>query len=705
MSFLNPLFLIALLTAAIPLLIYLLNVRKPKKVLFSTLAFFDSLKQSALKRIRIKRFLLLAVRILAILMLVIAAARPYLPSGFGTASEGEPKAIVILIDNSPSMEQVDQDGPYFDQAVKLAEELIEMADPDDRFMLNVTNGESLSAPFVSPDGALARISGVQVANKGNYTEERLRESVRRLQQVQEPNRYIYFITDAQATQLQQVAEGDPVENEDIQLQLFTLGTADPSNTGIEGVELETVTEGETEHVRLRSSVKNYGINRAQNQFLSFIVDGELVSQQPIDLSPNSSGEFLFRVPASDRSNIPVELQIEGDELTFDNRFFAAVQLPDVRNIAVITEQDDNAGFQSYLTPMLEVMNQDLERFDVTFYTINQLQASELASYDAVVLDGVQSIPDYLSQAVLDLVQGGGGALLMPAADGSIDSYNRLLGFGNSGRYGDVIGSYGSFDVIDRMAVPELGHPIIDTIFEKPEDEEVRLNVPEIFYYYQIEQGSGGDSFSILSTRTGNSFLQENRVGNGRMIYSAVGSDPGWSNFPVKPFFAPLFFRTVEYLAHGEGPSLNIHTLGEPFRAVIPEPVEDASITKDEESVNPEVQQRFDGTMLRYDGIEWTPGWLFLTADGNKRLHSVNRDAMESALNSLDNSEAEELMRKVIGNVNVIQADSDRETLHTELASASFGKEIWFWFIIAAIILLMAESMISRFYKVETMVMK
>jgi hypothetical protein len=45
-----------------------------------------------------------------------------------------------------------------------------------------------------------------------------------------------------------------------------------------------------------------------------------------------------------------------------------------------------------------------------------------------------------------------------------------------------------------------------------------------------------------------------------MVYSAIGSDPGWSNFPIKPFFAPLFFRTIDHIVQGEGAVLNTHTL-------------------------------------------------------------------------------------------------------------------------------------------------
>lgn len=700
MSFLNPLFLIALIAAAIPLLIYLLNVRKPKKVRFSTLAFFDSLKQTALKRLKLKRLLLLAVRMLAILMLVLAAARPLLPGSFGSLmNDGEPKAIVVLIDNSPSMQQVDQNGPYFDQALEIADELIGMADSDDNILLNVTNGESLPFPFVSKSGALTRLSDFSIKNKGNYLADRIENAFRRLEEAPEPNKQIYIISDGQETQLSELTESSYSDHQE-SVHFIRVGSAEPANTGVESVELESsVSEGK-EDLSLRVNIRNYGVREARNQFLNLSIAGELISQQAIQLDAGQTEEYIFPITNSDDKSISAEVFIEGDELTFDDRYYVTIQLPDSRSVAVISEQNGNQGFQSYLIPLLEVMGEEEGRFNISFYTLQNLDADILYDYDAVILDGLQSVPDYLSQTVLDVVQNGGGAMMLPAADGDINSYNRMLGFGNAGRYTDVIGSYGSFDVIDRMAEPDDSHPIIDTIFEIDEDETVQLNVPELFYLYQIEEGSLSGSFPLLSTRSGQILLQEQNIGNGRMIFSAIGSDPGWSNFPIKPFFAPFFFRTVEYLARGEGAKINTHSLGERFETVIGQSFDYAEIEKEGETFVPEIAQSFEGTVLSYDGEEWGPGFGKIVSDSWEQDFSVNQNAMESILNSLNRTEIENNLESVFENLSVIRADENRESFYSDLESASFGKEIWFWFIISAIILLIAESIIARLYKVE-----
>ena len=685
------------------MLIYLLNLKKPKKVRFSTLAFFDSLKSTALKRIKIKRWLLLAIRCLAIVALVIAASRPFLPPEFGWASSNEPKVIGILFDNSPTMERVDRNGPYFEQAQNLAAELLDFAGNDDRITLNVTNGESLNLPLFSKRAATRHLADLTTVNSGNYLKERLLQMARRLDEASEPNKIIYLITDAQESQFEQLLESDRELFEDVNLQVMKVGDAETSNIGYESVELEYGGRGDTGSLQLRTVVKNFGNQAASNKFVSLKIDGELISQQTFKLEPADAREFTFEIPVSGERIIPVELLIEGDELSFDNRYYAAIQLPETRDILVLSDPGTSGNrFQSYLKPMLEIASEESGRFNIVFDEAEDYPVSELYNYDAIILDGLRSIPDFLSQSLVDHVQAGAGLLFLPAAEGSLSSYNRLLNFSGSGSFADVIGSYGSFEPVDRMAPPKDGHPIIDTIFEKDEDEAIRLNVPEIFYYYRIDARERGTDFPILQTSTGHPLMIETRVGTGRMVYSAIGSDPGWSNFPIKPFFAPLYFRTIDYLVQGEGAQLNVHKLGEPFRKSLSSNSETIQLHKGDEVILPDVQQTFRGTEVTYEAKEWQPGWLEIESDEQTILIGVNQHAMESRLTSLDITEIERITGNLFANAKAALVGIDQAEAFEELELASFGREIWYWFVLMAIILLLLESIISRHYKAETL---
>jgi hypothetical protein len=59
-----------------------------------------------------------------------------------------------------------------------------------------------------------------------------------------------------------------------------------------------------------------------------------------------------------------------------------------------------------------------------------------------------------------------------------------------------------------------------------------------------------------------------------------------------------------------------------------------------------------------------------------------------------------LMNNQFTNANVLDVDLTGSEGEMELQNATFGREIWYWFIFLAFTLLIAESLVSRHYKAE-----
>ena len=85
MQFISPLFLIALLVLAIPILIHLFYFRKYKRVLFSDIKFLKEIKEQKSTVENLKKKLILACRLLALFFLVLAFAQPF----FGKKNSGQ----------------------------------------------------------------------------------------------------------------------------------------------------------------------------------------------------------------------------------------------------------------------------------------------------------------------------------------------------------------------------------------------------------------------------------------------------------------------------------------------------------------------------------------------------------------------------------------------------------------------------------------
>ena len=79
MQFLYPSFLWALLALAIPIIIHLFFFRRFKKVYFTNVKFLKEVKEETSARRKLRNFLVLLMRLLAIAMLVFAFAQPFIP--------------------------------------------------------------------------------------------------------------------------------------------------------------------------------------------------------------------------------------------------------------------------------------------------------------------------------------------------------------------------------------------------------------------------------------------------------------------------------------------------------------------------------------------------------------------------------------------------------------------------------------------------
>ncbi len=104
MQFLNPLFLVGSLALIAPILVHLVRRETSRRVLFSSLMFVRRTTKASLRKQRLRHPLLLLLRMAALLLLVLAIARPLLtdPDAVGLSGSGG-RSLILLLDDSFSM--------------------------------------------------------------------------------------------------------------------------------------------------------------------------------------------------------------------------------------------------------------------------------------------------------------------------------------------------------------------------------------------------------------------------------------------------------------------------------------------------------------------------------------------------------------------------------------------------------------------------
>ena len=243
MGFFAPWLLLLGLAAAVPVLLHLMHRRPGPRLDFPALRYLRRAERESGRRVRLRQLLLLALRVAAVLLLGLAAARPFLRAGAGAHP---PTDVVIVLDNSMSTGAVTDDGRVFDELRAAAHAALAAGGPDDRFWLIRAAEPWQPALF----GDRARIAAAVDAAGPVDARADLRAAVHRaaaLLAAAEPSRprEIHLLTDLQAsafapdtTDAALVWAGPGAASADMPtVLLFGPGSVAPVNRGVGAVEV------------------------------------------------------------------------------------------------------------------------------------------------------------------------------------------------------------------------------------------------------------------------------------------------------------------------------------------------------------------------------------------------------------------------------------------------------------------------------------
>jgi hypothetical protein len=106
MTFLQPLVLMALPVAVLPVVIHLIHLYRRRQIKWAAMIFLRAAQQMNKGLSRLRQILILALRVLAVAAIILVAGRP-LAGGWLGLTGGAPDTVLILLDRSASMEQKD----------------------------------------------------------------------------------------------------------------------------------------------------------------------------------------------------------------------------------------------------------------------------------------------------------------------------------------------------------------------------------------------------------------------------------------------------------------------------------------------------------------------------------------------------------------------------------------------------------------------
>ena len=689
MNFLNPFALIGLVAAGIPVLLHLLNLRRLKTVEFSTLRFLHELQQTRVRRLRLKQLLLLLLRILIIVCAVLAIARPSVQTSLPLLSTATRASVVVLVDNSASMEGADQRGQRLRQAQDAAHEIISMLrDGDEVCVLPLAGRNDLiSVGFTRTFAEAAdAINRIQPSEDIARVPEALQVVNDLYLEAAHAHREVYIISDAQRTILTR-----PIEDSTIVLAtpatVFLVRVGDgltglEQNLSVDSVHMVTRLFQPHRPLEIESFVRNGSNRDASGVLVSMSFDGVRVAQRALDIPVGETRSVTLAAPPQKRGMLSVTIELEDDAIDGDNVRYAGVTVPDKARTAVV-----GSGIGSELiSTALELQGTvddpaDIRRFQSLSDVrpiLNNLDVVILAASDWSVSDG-----NLLAQ----FVERGGGLVVFANESASLGTLLAKCDLVLDSIAEAPVGSSWSITSIDE------GHPLFEGVFRTSNDRDI-VESPRI---RRIRPALGG--YPIVNSEAG-PFLVEGSKGSGRLLYVSIGLDGTWGPFGGTGLFAATMVRSVLYTTLPKDQGIEV-MINEPTSVELPGRfagipsfvIEDqAGITT---SIAPAI---LPSTTLLSIPARQRPGVLKVRTTDSASVFTVavNSPIQESILSFLANEDWIQGAQRLVADKDRVILTRAEDRIGTVIQEARTGSELWPLFIILAVLFAVTESLVSRF---------
>jgi len=675
MNFLYPGFLFALFAVAIPIIIHLFNFRKFKKVYFSNVAFLKEIKEQNSSREKLKNLLILCCRILAIVFLVFAFARPFLPSA-SKIDQNKGNSVSIYIDNSYSMDAVNKEGSLLDEAKRKAKEVIKAFQINDRFQVLTNDFEGKHQRLLNADEALQAIDEIKVSSASR----KLQQVLNRQQSVFTgvSNRFAYVISD-----FQKGFSGNERIKTDVNnnISLVKLNANNLPNVAVDSVWLLSPVHQANTTEKLVVQLRNYGEEEAKNIPIKLNINKQqkAISSLTIEAGKTKNDTLSFSGLGLGWQKGTVNLK--DFPLTFDDELNFSFKVSSDQKVVSINGQAD----EKYIKALFSADSY----FKLTEMPEANINYSALSSYSLVVLNGLKGPSSGLAQELKSYVSNGGSVVIFPNLDADKNNYSTFLRALNLPAVAELN------TTATKVSSIELKHPLFKDVFETlPQN----IDLPQVNRYFSFAESNTRNKENLLQLPAGKLFFARYPIGNGQIYLSATDLTNEDSNFAKHPFFVPLMYK-IAFASAKEQPI---------YYTVMKDNVlesqkidvganQSLKLVADNFEVIPELRQTNGKTLLYVaDQVKKAGFYTIKKADSTLAVVAFNDNRTESDMHYT----AQEDLQKLFDKQQITFLNTKSDSIASAVAAKNNGTELWKLCLILTLVFLAIEIILVRFYHIS-----
>jgi len=703
MTFLNPWLLFGALGVSLPVIAHLLNRYDYKLTDWAAMRFLNRTVRVVSRQLRLRDILLLVLRCLAVVFLVLAAARPTTKEAGGVLSAlGERRAgVVIALDASFSMMHTEGGTTRFERAVRKVETITEGIPPGSPVHLVLLGAEHrvvVRNMLFDPE----RFGEILNEQRPSHEPLDLDSVPRRLKALADEmdavQKEVYIISDMQErdwkNQSPPSREAFTVLGKSASVYMVPV-LGGHENVAIASLKLMSGVLRKGTIARYRATVRNCGTNPVTNVRVKGLVDGISVDAKTIpSIAPRTSETVSLFVPFRNPGPVRISASLEADALEIDNsRRAMAVVRERVSVLCVEGDSGGSEGTSGFITSALRARGTggSEEDFSVRSVPWVALPAEDLDDFDVVIVADVPDITPDQAARFEKFVRQGNGLIWFAGDNVKAASWNE-----RSRREGIPLLPAVIERAIRTSDAMGVGRPLDPTI---PNHSVCRplLSLPEDLlsetrFLRLLQVTPSASSLTVLSLAgSATPVLIEHSMGRGHVFMFTTSAGPEWNNMALTPVFPMLLQQMVTYLTAREfemprrvGDSLSLSFVDEPDAgdAVFDTPSGETVVVPVREYRSQYV------AMLEHAGeAGFYRARVSVQAPGIPV--AVNVDTGESDVSSLSMSE----LVKVFEGTDIAVARSDME-LADAIERTRTGRSLWRVLMVAGLLMLVAEGLFA-----------
>jgi CRISPR/Cas system CMR-associated protein Cmr5 small subunit len=642
MQFKHPEILYFLFLLVVPILVHLFQLRRFKKEYFTNVRFLKALTIQSRKSSKIKKWLLLATRLLLITALILAFAQPLSLSKEKSKLQ---KELYIILDNSYSMQAKGKKGELLQRAIQ---ELLETLPEEQKFSLLTTNESFWNTDLQSIQKELQNLdySATAFELEPILTQIQARPSLN--------NKEILIITDGKGVTSKTLKTVNNQEN----VSFHIPKVEQQNNVSVDSVFIRKSLEGFYE---IGVQISNYGEN-SKAVSLGIYDQQKLVAKSMIKLDKQKQ-VFPFTIPKKEFHGY---ISIIDNGLAFDNTYYFSIGESQKTKVISIGE----ASKSTYLS---RIYTND--EFEYQNSNLSQLDFTRLEVQDVLIVNEIDEISQALQTTLQSFAEKGGTVIVIPSAKTTISNLNSLLNPTKTIQYK-------SLNKTEKLITKiHFSNPVFKNVFDKQISN---------FQYPKTKASFDFNSFGalILSYQDQTPFLQSSNLGLGKVFIFSAPLNTDNSNFQQSPLIVPVFYKLAQ---SEEKNGIVARTIGnsDPYLVNTKGNNEGIFQIKNKKEQFIPIQQILSTKVKMNLGNYPKKAGNFEIFNNSEKIEncSFNYDRTES--NSFETNQ------KIMSEYSQIDSLS---TFFNAIQTENNDSQIWKWFLIFAVLFLLTETAIIRFVK-------